>query len=196
MAASGHDTIPLQRDTKPTGVDRNLQICGDPGLCSLTVNMIYAKPFPDGTIKTRGSRFNSISQSCQAWLRPWGHPSGEPTAPACSRDSSAMGHTVCFVQSSAALYYNAGQEHAWGLVMPCPHATQAECMCSLPPALCSSYTSPLCAFLPVVLLAIRPAPMGIHPAGTAASLALSIAISACWLGMFPQHGCRGSAALC
>lgn len=29
--ALGHYTIPLKRDMKPTGVGRNLQICGDPG---------------------------------------------------------------------------------------------------------------------------------------------------------------------
>lgn len=62
-AALGHYTIPLKRDMKPTGVGRNLQICGDPGLCSLAVNMIYSKPFPDGTIKTRGSGFASVSWS-------------------------------------------------------------------------------------------------------------------------------------
>lgn len=62
-AALGHYTIPLKRDMQPTGVGRNLQICGDPGLCSLAVNMIYSKPFPDGTIKTRGSGFVSVSWS-------------------------------------------------------------------------------------------------------------------------------------
>lgn len=64
--ALGHYTIPLKRDMKPTGVGRNLQICGDPGLCSRAVNMIYSKPFPDGTIKTRGSGFRRVS-----WSR-WG----------------------------------------------------------------------------------------------------------------------------
>ena len=91
--ALGHYTIPLKRDMKPTGVGRTLQICGDPGLCSRAVNMIYSKPFPDGTIKTRGSGFGSVSRSCWGAGRergrqrgpgtwqgphvPWGCPTGD-----------------------------------------------------------------------------------------------------------------------
>lgn len=80
----GHYTIPLKRDMKPTGVGRNLQICGDPELCSRAVNMIYSKPFPDGTIKTRGSGFGNVSWSrlgCRGGLGTWqrlqGHPAGD-----------------------------------------------------------------------------------------------------------------------
>ena len=107
--ALGHYTIPLKRDMKPTGVGRNLQICGDPGLCSHAVNMIYSKPFPDGTIKTRGSGFGSVSWSCWgagrerrrqrgpgAWqglhvprgTPRWGQPNFEPRGRAGSEQGS------------------------------------------------------------------------------------------------------------
>lgn len=91
--ALGHYAIPLKRDMKPTGVGRTLQICGDPGLCSRAVNMIYSKPFPDGAIKTRGSGFGSVSWSRRGAGReqrrqrgpgtwrglhvPSGHPAGD-----------------------------------------------------------------------------------------------------------------------
>lgn len=108
----GHYTIPLKRDMKPTGVGRNLQICGDPGLCSRAVNMIYSKPFPDGTIKTRGSGFGSVSWSrwgagrerrrqrgpgtWQGLRVPMGTPCwGQPNLEPCGCSRSEQGSCSC-----------------------------------------------------------------------------------------------------
>lgn len=88
--ALGHYTIPLKRDMKPTGVGRNLQICGDLGLCSRAVNMIYSKPFPDGTIKTRGSSFGSVSRSRQGA----GQGAEEAAGPECGEGCTCSGDTL------------------------------------------------------------------------------------------------------